>query len=158
MYLCNFMHLDWWLDMVLIQYITTEINLDNILLIQWPKWIRKDSADSEFSKIILDLGDGKCPETNSNHNIELPISLCQAVADTETLIQSIYDDIHNLNIKEDSWMCDRLILAPTNDQVTTLNQHILNIIYLVNRKHIFPSIQFAIWMKCLITQQNFSTI
>lgn len=88
--------------------------------------MRAHSADSEFSKILLDVGEGKCPEVNSNHDIELPTSLCQVVADTETLIHSIYDDIHNLNIKEDSWLCDRSILAPTNDQVTALNQRILD--------------------------------
>lgn len=53
--------------------------------------MRAYSADSEFSKILLDVGEGKCPEVNSNHDLELPTSLCQVVADTETLIHSIYD-------------------------------------------------------------------
>ncbi|GFS57123.1 ATP-dependent DNA helicase [Trichonephila clavipes] len=67
--------------------------------------MRAHSADSEFSKILLDVGEGKCTEVNSTHDIELPTGLCQVVADTETLIHNIYDDVHDLNIKEDSWLC-----------------------------------------------------
>ncbi|GFW36896.1 ATP-dependent DNA helicase [Trichonephila clavipes] len=88
--------------------------------------IRVHSADSEFSKILLDVGEGKCPEVNSTHDIELPTSLCQVAADTETLIHSIYDDVHDLNIKEDSWLCERSILATINDQVSVLNQRMLD--------------------------------
>ncbi|GBP66887.1 ATP-dependent DNA helicase pif1 [Eumeta japonica] len=88
--------------------------------------MRSNSADSEFSEIFLDVREEKCSEVNSIHDIELPTGLCQVVADTEILIHSIYDDIHNLNIKEDSWLCARSILAPTNDQVTAFNQRILD--------------------------------
>ncbi|GFY40011.1 ATP-dependent DNA helicase [Trichonephila inaurata madagascariensis] len=86
---------------------------------------RAHSADSEFSKILLDVGEGKCPEVNSTHDIELPTGLCQVISDTETLIHSIYD-VHNLNIKEDSWLCESSILAPINDQITVLNQLMLD--------------------------------
>ncbi|GFS55860.1 ATP-dependent DNA helicase [Trichonephila clavipes] len=88
--------------------------------------MRAHSADSEFSKILLDVGEGKCPEVNSTHDIELPTGLCQVVADIETLIHSIYDDVHDLNIKEDSWLCERSILATINDQVSVLNQRMLD--------------------------------
>ncbi|GFY22043.1 ATP-dependent DNA helicase [Trichonephila clavipes] len=88
--------------------------------------MRAHSADSEFSKILLDVGEGKCPEVNSTHDIELPTGLCQVVADTETLIHSIYDDVHDLNIKEDSWLCERSILATINYQVSVLNQRMLD--------------------------------
>ncbi|CAK1594996.1 unnamed protein product [Parnassius mnemosyne] len=100
--------------------------------------MRSHSADSEFSKILLDVGEGKCPEVNDNHDIELPTGLCQVVADTETLIHSTYDDVHNLNIKEDSWLCERSILAPINDQVTALNQLILD--KLPGESQTYPSI------------------
>ncbi|GFY78697.1 ATP-dependent DNA helicase [Trichonephila inaurata madagascariensis] len=80
------------------------------------------SADSQFSKILLDVGEGKRPEANSTQDIELPAGLCQVGAGTETLMHSIYDDAHNLNIEEDSWLCERSMLAPINDQVTGLNQ------------------------------------
>ncbi|GFT62793.1 ATP-dependent DNA helicase [Trichonephila clavipes] len=87
--------------------------------------MRAHSADSEFNK-ILDVGERKCPEVNSTHDIELPTDLCQVVADTETLIHSIYDDVHDLNIKEDSLLCERSILATINDQVSVLNQRMLD--------------------------------
>ncbi|GFV96797.1 ATP-dependent DNA helicase [Trichonephila clavipes] len=82
------------------------------------------SADSEFSKILLDGGEGKCPEVNSTHDTELHTG--QVVADTETLIHSIYDDVNDLNIKEDSWLCERSILAPINDHLTVLHQCMLD--------------------------------
>ncbi|GBP16954.1 hypothetical protein EVAR_101972_1 [Eumeta japonica] len=83
-------------------------------------------SNSEFIKILLDVGEGKYPEVNSTHDIELPTGLCQVVADTEILIHSFYDDIHNVNIKGDSWLYGRSILTSTNDQVTALNQRILD--------------------------------
>ncbi|GFV71838.1 ATP-dependent DNA helicase [Trichonephila clavipes] len=65
---------------------------------------RAHSADSEFSKILLDVGKGKCPEMNSTHDIELPTGICQVVSGTETLIPCIYNDVHDLDMKEDSWL------------------------------------------------------
>ncbi|GFV71841.1 ATP-dependent DNA helicase [Trichonephila clavipes] len=65
---------------------------------------RAHSADSEFSKILLDVGKGKCPEMNSTHDIELPTGLYQVVSGTETLIPCIYNDVHDLDMKEDSWL------------------------------------------------------
>ncbi|GBP54905.1 hypothetical protein EVAR_29747_1 [Eumeta japonica] len=55
----------------------------------------------EFSKFLFDVGEGQCPEVNSTHDIELSTGLCPVVADTETLIHSIYDDCRNLNMNED---------------------------------------------------------
>ncbi|GFY60532.1 ATP-dependent DNA helicase [Trichonephila inaurata madagascariensis] len=69
--------------------------------------MKAHSADSEFSKILLDVEERKCPDVNSTHDIELPAGLCQVVVDTETLIHSIYDVVHDLNIKEDSWLCEK---------------------------------------------------
>ncbi|GFY45907.1 ATP-dependent DNA helicase [Trichonephila inaurata madagascariensis] len=74
--------------------------------------MRAHSADSELDKILLDVREEKCPEVNSTPDVELPTGLCQVVVDTETLLLSIYDDVHDLNIKEDSWLCERSILAP----------------------------------------------
>ena len=50
-----------------------------------------ESKDSEFCKIFLDIGQGKYPEINNNHAIEIPAALCQVVEDTDTLIQYIYE-------------------------------------------------------------------
>ncbi|GFW53325.1 ATP-dependent DNA helicase [Trichonephila clavipes] len=51
--------------------------------------MRPHSADSEFSKILFDVGVGKCPEVNSTPDIELPTGLCQVVVEIETLVRSI---------------------------------------------------------------------
>ncbi|GFV13241.1 ATP-dependent DNA helicase [Trichonephila clavipes] len=88
--------------------------------------MRARSADSEFTEILLDVGEGKCPEVNSTPVIELPTGFCQVLAGTETLIHIIYDAVHDFNTKEDSWLCERSILAHINDQVSLLNQRMLD--------------------------------
>ncbi|GFY71774.1 ATP-dependent DNA helicase [Trichonephila inaurata madagascariensis] len=62
--------------------------------------MRAISADSEFSKILLAIGERKFPEVNITPDIELLTALCQVVADTETSVRSIYDDVHDFNIKK----------------------------------------------------------
>ena len=58
------------------------------------KWnMRADSGDSRFWKNLLDIGEGKYPEINNSPDIEIPLSLCQVVENTDTLIQTIYDDV-----------------------------------------------------------------
>lgn len=98
---------------------------NNIEKLHLKENMRAQSSGAEFCKILLDIGEGKYPEINSNHDIEIPSALCHVVADTQTLISDIYDDIHNLISKEDSWLCERSILAPRNDRVSLLNTLIM---------------------------------
>lgn len=56
---------------------------------------------------------------------------------TETLLHGICINIHNLNIKENSLMCEISISTPTDAQITALNHCILNSC-LVNHKHTYP--------------------
>lgn len=84
--------------------------------------MRAESRHSEFCNILLDIGYGKYPEINNSHDIEITTALCQVIEDTESLIQSIYEEIHNLNTKDDLWVCERSILAPRNDQVCFLKK------------------------------------
>ena len=55
--------------------------------------MRAESGDSEFRKILLDFGEGKYPKINNSHDVEIPADLCQIVEDTDTLIQTIYEDL-----------------------------------------------------------------
>ncbi|GFW06067.1 ATP-dependent DNA helicase [Trichonephila clavipes] len=87
--------------------------------------MRAHSANLGFNKILLDVVEEKRPQVNSTHDIELATDLCQVVADIETLVHSIYYDVHDLNIKESSWFSEKSILALINDQVTVLNQRML---------------------------------
>ena len=56
--------------------------------------MRVESGDSELSKILLDIGEGKYPEINNSHDIQFSAAPCQVVKDTDTLIQNIYEDLH----------------------------------------------------------------
>ena len=55
--------------------------------------MRAESTDSEFCKILLDIGEGKYLEINNNHGTEISAVLCQVVEDTDSLIQIIYENL-----------------------------------------------------------------
>ena len=55
--------------------------------------IRSETGDSEFSKFLLDIWEGIYPEINNSHDIEIPSPFHQVVKDTDTLVQSIYEDM-----------------------------------------------------------------
>ncbi|KAJ8891752.1 hypothetical protein PR048_004305 [Dryococelus australis] len=56
---------------------------------------------------------------------ELPNPRCRVFTETEQLIREIYEDVENLDKKENFWLCERSILAPKNYMVSHLNTTIL---------------------------------
>ena len=56
-----------------------------------------ESGDSEFCKILLDIGEGKYPEINNSYDMKIPVAVCQVNESTDTLIQSIYIDLRERN-------------------------------------------------------------
>lgn len=80
-----------------------------------------EQSDS-FSSSLLDVGNGDLP-TDSDGNISLP---CGTIASTrDSLISHVYPDIAT-NFANDTWLCERSILAPKNDIVQELNRNILS--------------------------------
>lgn len=81
------------------------------------------SNSSEFSDMLLEIGEGRSRETNGL--VQLLQSLCQIVPSVETLINSVCGEISNITYRENSWLCERAILTPKNEQAATLNDRIL---------------------------------
>lgn len=107
--------------------------------------MKTQSVDSEIRKIFLNIEKVKYPKINNNHDIEISAVLCLIVADTKTLIHNIYDDIHNLNTKEDLWLSGRSILAPRNDQILYLKNWVLGMILSDSTSYL--SIEYVIQME-----------
>ena len=59
--------------------------------------MKAESGDLEFCKILLDIGEGKYPKIYNSQDTEIPTALSQVVEDTDTLIQSIYEDVYEQN-------------------------------------------------------------
>lgn len=78
----------------------------------------------EFAKVLLEIGEGRLPETNGM--VQLPHNLCQFVSSIEELIHSVYGDLRQIAHTENSWVCERAILTPKNEQASSINRLILS--------------------------------
>lgn len=86
-------------------------------------FLHNDENAANFSSLLLRIGDGLVPLDN-NGNITLSPDLCTRENSTEDLISSVFPNIQR-NYVQLNWLCERAILAPTNDVVTELNDKIL---------------------------------
>jgi hypothetical protein len=85
-----------------------------------------DSDVSNFSDLLLQIGDGRFPQ-NLNGEVRLTDELCNVVQSADELINSVYPDILN-NYKNLSWLTERAILAAKNDDVGSMNAKILSML------------------------------
>ena len=83
-----------------------------------------DPRASHFAQQLLQLGEGKMP-TDANGMIELKPDFCTVVKSINELQNSVYDNLHQ-NVRNHEWLCERAILAPTNDCVNKINSEIQN--------------------------------
>ncbi|CAG4984962.1 unnamed protein product [Colias eurytheme] len=58
--------------------------------------------------------------------VVLPESLGRVVASLEELIRCVYGDISRIPHQQNSWVCERAILTPKNDQAAAINDCILS--------------------------------
>ncbi|CAH1102748.1 unnamed protein product [Psylliodes chrysocephalus] len=79
--------------------------------------LQHDSRAEEFSKLLLNIGDGQISQVEGR--IHIPDSL-NIVGDLITLIDKIYPNIHQIEVGCTSWLTEGAILAATNDSATTL--------------------------------------
>lgn len=77
----------------------------------------------EFSDILLKIGEGNLPEEDGR--IRLPEILGTVVSSEDELIHSVFGDLQYILDQDNSWLCERAILTPKNDQVAAINEKIL---------------------------------
>lgn len=84
----------------------------------------------EFSKSILDVGDGNIGESNDGEAlIDIPeeFLILDAHDPIESISKAVYGDVVSLQQnKEPKFFQEKSILCPTNQDVDKINQHMLD--------------------------------
>lgn len=87
--------------------------------------INADDTSQEFSKQLLDLGNGIIEVDQETEEITFPKNFCQLKTSITELIENVYPNIA-ANYTNENWLHERAILAPTNEEVEKLNHQILS--------------------------------
>lgn len=87
-------------------------------------YLKKDSTALEFSQQLLNIGDGKYPIDQQTKEMQFPNNFCQMEPSLKDVIKKVFPDITN-NYKNHDWLYERAILAPKNEDVNKINNHIL---------------------------------
>ena len=72
-----------------------------------------DTNAGEFSKLLLQLGDGRLPERDSL--IDIPDQLCTVFTSLDELLTAVYPEIERLKDHGAQWLKERAVLTPKND-------------------------------------------
>ncbi len=83
---------------------------------------------SDFAKFLLDLGEGKIPVNpeEGEFAIELREPLILSGEKLQDIVTWVYEDLHT-NITNPKWLCERVILCPTNSEVDQVNNYMTTI-------------------------------
>lgn len=85
-----------------------------------------DLRAQEFCNVLLKIGEGSLPEIDNQ--ITLPNTLGKIVSTETELIHAVYEDVAQILQQQNSWICERAILTPKNDQAAAINNNILSAI------------------------------
>ncbi|XP_050340137.1 uncharacterized protein LOC126766381 [Bactrocera neohumeralis] len=80
----------------------------------------QDPSAENFSKQLLDIGDGKVDVHENTRCIKLQTDFCTIVDSQNTLIDHIFADVHTQYANR-KWLAERAILAAKNVDVNGLN-------------------------------------
>ncbi|GBM47194.1 hypothetical protein AVEN_271257-1 [Araneus ventricosus] len=82
-----------------------------------------DISSENFEKELLSLGEGKFPPKFASDLISISFDFCVSVPSLNELIRHVFPDISN-KYKDCHWLCERVILAPGNENVNKINENI----------------------------------
>ncbi|XP_044587129.1 uncharacterized protein LOC123266761 [Cotesia glomerata] len=85
--------------------------------------MQHDLKAEEFSKLLIDIGNGQISEVDGQ--ISIPDDLGDIVDDLNTLTDKIYADINKIGVIYSSWLKERAILTPTIDSANSINNFLL---------------------------------
>ena len=111
--------------------------------------LEKNTGSVAFSRILLKIGNGEI-KSDTDDLINIPKGI-NIVGNEEALIESVFPNIVE-NIDRNDWLCERAILAPTNDMVDNMNYKIMK--SLPGEEFLATSIDKVIDQDCSV---NFST-
>lgn len=76
----------------------------------------------KFSQQLLDLGNGNM-NTDLTYNFTFPENFCKQQSSLDDVIKNVFPNL-DINYKNHTWLSERAILAPTNENVNKLNNKI----------------------------------
>ncbi|XP_073815917.1 uncharacterized protein [Musca autumnalis] len=82
--------------------------------------LQNDPSAAEFSRQLLELGNGQIPIEVSTGLISFPENFCEFTSSKEELISKVFPGIPQ-NYKNLDWIAERAILAAKNKDVDSLN-------------------------------------
>ena len=84
--------------------------------------------EAEFARFLLNLGEGKIPviEEEGEFAIELDEDLTLPGEKLENIVSWVYENL-NTNLHNPKWLCERVILCPTNAEVDAVNEYMTKI-------------------------------
>lgn len=82
--------------------------------------LQNDPAAHEFSKQLLEIGDGKIQIDSTNGLIALPNNFCTIAQSIDELIECVFPNILQ-NYRNHDWLRERAILAPKNIHINAIN-------------------------------------
>ena len=82
--------------------------------------LHNDTNAAHFAQTLLTVGNGQVPYEANTHKTTIPSDLAKTTNDIDTLITSIYSDLH-ANCSNTTWLMERAILAPLNESVSRIN-------------------------------------
>lgn len=89
--------------------------------------LRGDIVAKNFASQLIQIGDGTIPYERTDYTIRLPTDFCFLINNQRQLIDHVYPNIA-LKYTDPEWLCERAILAPTNEIVDELNSVIQDLI------------------------------
>lgn len=90
--------------------------------------LQQDSTESQFSKTLLDLGNGKIPIDTATNTITFPNGFCTLTQSIDELISYVFPNVEH-NFKNQQWLRERALLAAKNVDVNSINSVILSRIH-----------------------------
>ncbi|KAI5700197.1 hypothetical protein M8J75_015674 [Diaphorina citri] len=88
------------------------------------EYLYADEQADAFSKLLLEIGDGKYPE--QNNKIAIPSEHCTLLTDFNLFLDTMYPDLDKPHIIVPSWLKSRAILTPKNDSALEINNQLLS--------------------------------
>ena len=85
--------------------------------------IHEQQRANDFSKLLLTIDNGSLEETDGK--IAIPQSSATVVTSQEQFVEKVFLGVQQLPSFSSSWLCDRTILTPTNEQPVLINTKVL---------------------------------
>ncbi|RVE40719.1 hypothetical protein evm_014631 [Chilo suppressalis] len=86
--------------------------------------LHNDTQSGQYATALLKIGEGRMT-TDANGMITINQEFCNAVHNLEDLKNNVYPGLE-YNMRNREWLCEKAILAPTNEIVGQINEQMMS--------------------------------